>query len=230
MLIIDWIKLAKIQIFAWPQPNFSRSIIKIKNRQTVKPNLGKLFFYTDNDSAAKSATQVHLPSEPRHKTINTNGSYLSSFKTERKAIKCTSNVYLTVIFNCMTFTNPGQRQRSRGRGWKTQQAVWRGKWEWWKSSSTMPWLLKDWKPLVLHAQISCLCTLQVSASFFPPFLLLVWVYHPYLQFPAPCCQALSSMTPQILCLNSLCSSISPGLHHPYFSVLDPQLVVTMQVN
>lgn len=126
---------------------------------------------------------MHLPSEPRHKTINTNGSYLSSFKTERKAIKCTSNVYLTVIFKCMTFTNPGERQRSRGRGWKTQQAVWRGKWEGWKSSSTMPWLLKDWKPLVLHAQISCLCTLQVSASFFPPFLLLVWVYHPYPTVP-----------------------------------------------
>lgn len=108
----------------------------------------------------------------------------------------------------MTFTNPGQRQSSRGRGWKTQQTAWGGKWEGWKSNSTMPWLLKDWKTLVLHAQISCLCTLQVSTSFFPPFLLLVWVYHPYLQFSAPCSQTLSSMTPQILCLNSLLFNFS----------------------
>lgn len=61
---------------------------------------------------------------------------------------------------------------------------------------------------VLHAQISCPCTRQVSTFFFPPFLLLAWVYYLYLQFPAPCSQDLSSVTPQILCRKSLLFNFS----------------------
>lgn len=59
--------------------------------------------------------------------------------------------------------------------------------------------------VVLHAQISCPCTPQVSTSFFPPCLLLSWVYYLY---PAPYSQDLSSMTPQILCLKSLLFNFS----------------------
>lgn len=57
---------------------------------------------------------------------------------------------------------------------------------------------------------------------FPPFLLLAWVCHLYLQFPAPCSQDLSSMTPQILCLNSLLFnfSVSPS---PVFLSSNPTI-------
>lgn len=41
MQTTDWIKLTKI--FAWPQPTFPRSFIKIRYRQTVKLNPGNFF-------------------------------------------------------------------------------------------------------------------------------------------------------------------------------------------
>lgn len=55
MTISEWNKLAKIQIFAWPQTSFSQtSFNNIKDQEKAKPNLGKIIFYMDNDLSAKS--------------------------------------------------------------------------------------------------------------------------------------------------------------------------------